>query len=998
MAPYPRESEPGSGTSQASRIGQMAKLPSGTVTFLLTDIEGSTALWEEAHETMHAALARHDTILVAGIEDHGGILLKHHGEGDSTFAVFAAPSEAVSAALAIQRALADEPWPTPRPIRVRIGIHSGEAWLREGDYFGPTVNRCARLRGLGHGGQTLLSEATATLVRDLLPDAAVLVDLGEHGLKDLDRPEHVYQLTAAGLRTEFPSLTALDPHRHNLPVQPTPLIGREREIQALHHLLVNSATRLVTLTGPGGTGKTRLGIQVAAAVVDAFEHGSFMVSLAPLSDPDQVIPTIARTLGVKEALGRPPFDAVLDHVRGRHLLLLLDNFEHVLQGAAAVSDLLRASPTLAVLVTSRAPLQIAGEREYPVPPLDLPDVTRQLTAEDIAHAPAIALFVERAAAIRPSFMVTPENAHAIAEICRRLDGLPLAIELAAARVRLFSPEAMLPRLAHGLGLLTAGRRDLPERHQTLRNAMAWSYDLLSEAEQRLFRRLSVFVGGFTLDAAEAVCVDAGADSPDDLLSVKVLDGIESLVVNSLVHRDERESFAPRFRMLETIREYGLEQLAACGEQEAARSRHLAWCLGLLESSQPHMQGPAYAEWLDRLDAELENLHAALSWSERAPQDLELGLRLTTMLARGFWTIRGHFTDGRTWLSRMLTRSPARTPIRAMALNCAGFLALRQNDHVAARPLLEEALQIWREVDDKRGLAIALRSLGVVEHQQQHFDRAGSLLRQSLDLLREMDDPRNETQAHMFLADLERDRGELAEAAAGYGRAHEIAARHGDSHGVAYALRGLGHVARLRGEYARARELIRESLCLLRELRDRRCIPLCLEGLACMTSGPGWAERATRLLGAARAIQQTTGAPAPPAELADFRRTEADARATLGGEQFKTLWQAGAALTLDEAVGYALAEHDTSGRADAGLTAVQAVPGTGRVPLSAREREVVELIAAGLSNRQIADRLVLSVRTVERHIENVYNRLGISGKAGRAIVTAYALRHHLVGSA
>jgi ATP/maltotriose-dependent transcriptional regulator MalT len=469
-------------------------------------------------------------------------------------------------------------------------------------------------------------------------------------------------------------------------------------------------------------------------------------------------------------------------------------------------------------------------------------------------------------------------------------------------------------------------------------------------------------------------------------------------------------------MLETIRAYALEQLDATGETEEIRGRLLAWCLDLAELSATSEGGDVRAAWLDRLEAEHDNFRAALTYSETAGCDPELGLRLAGWLA-DFWLVRGYHREARARLSRLLARSPARTAVRAEALDGAGFLAVRQNDYDAATPLLEEALAIWRELGDKRGTARTLLRYGVVPHHQGRFEEARAMLEESLALSRELGRSQGVEMALHYLADLELDSGRDAQATARYEQSLALARQHGNQHGIAYAVRGLGHVARARGEYGQARAYLRESLSLLRALRDRRCIPLCLEGLACLAVGPDWAERAARLLGGAQALQATTGAPAPPSELADYQRTEADARASLGAERFATLWSEGAALSLEEAIEYALSEDPVSADvrvvADAQGQATLArigpvddavmapagpsvTPSAQDVPLSAREREVVALIAEGLSNRQIAECLVISVRTVERHIENVYNRLGISGKAGRAIVTAYALRHGLMG--
>ena len=582
----------------------MAHLPSGTVTFLLTDVEGSTALWERDPEAMRRALARHDTLIGAGIECRGGVVVKHRGEGDSVFAVFARVSDAVAAAADLQRALQAEPWPIPALLRVRMALHTGEAELRESDYYGVAVNRCARLRSAGHGGQILLSEATAAIARESLPEGAGVRDLGTHRLRDLQRPERIHQLVLPDLLTEFPALASLDGRPNNLPVQPTPLIGREREVDLVGSLLLREDVRLLTLTGPGGTGKTRLGLEVAADGLDYFEDGVFFVALAPISDPALVIPAIAQTLGVREAGGRALLGCLKAYLRGRDLLLVLDNFDQLLGAAPLVADLLAACTGLKILVTSRAVLNLRGEREFPVLPLALPDRRCPPPVDVVSGYPSVALFVQRAADAKPSFVLTAESAPAVVDICYRVDGLPLAIELAATRVKLLSPEALLARLERRLPLLTGGARDLPARQQTLRDAIAWSHELLDRSEQRLFRRLAVFVGGFTLDAVEAIC------NPEGDLDVDVLDGLASLVAKSLLRQEDQDG-EPRFAMLETIREYGLERLEASGEADVLRREHARYYLALVEATGALL----FATKRERLrtTAEQGNVQTALRW-------------------------------------------------------------------------------------------------------------------------------------------------------------------------------------------------------------------------------------------------------------------------------------------------------------------------------------------------------------------------------------------------
>src|SRR5918998_663315 len=509
----------------------MADPPTGTVTFLFTDIEGSTKLWEKSPRGMQVALIRHDAVLWEAIERHGGFVFKT--VGDAFCAAFPTALSALEAALAAQRGLFSEAWGTEiGTLRARMALHTGATHERDGDYFGPPVNRVARLLSAGHGGQILLSSSTQELVRDHLPAATHLRYLGEKRLKDLSRPERIFQLTTPALPSEFPPLKTLESHTNNLPLQATPLVGREREVEAVCGLLRSSETRLLTLLGPGGTGKTRVGLQVAAELVDDFEDGVFFVPIAAITDPTLVAPTIARVLGLSEGGARPAEELLEGYLRDRQTLLLLDNLEQVLEAAPIVERLLSNAPNLKILATSRIPLGLYGEYEFPVPPLSLPDPDSLPPLEHLTEYEAIRLFVERARAVRPAFSLTEENGPAVVEICERLDGLPLAIELAAARIKLLPPRVLLDRLGNRLKILTGGARNLPERQRTLRNAIEWSYGLLDEGEKVLFARLAAFSGGSTLEAVEAVC-DGKVDPPVD-----AFEGVSSLLDKSLLRQEE----------------------------------------------------------------------------------------------------------------------------------------------------------------------------------------------------------------------------------------------------------------------------------------------------------------------------------------------------------------------------------------------------------------------------------------------------------------------------
>src|SRR5215208_5323612 len=544
----------------------MSSPPTGTVTFLFTDIEGSTRLWESNTQAMQEPLARHDELLRTTIEARDGYVFKT--VGDAFCAAFGTATDAAEAALACQRMLLEEGWAEEvGAIRVRMALHTGTAEERDEDYFGPPVNRVARLMSAAHGGEVLLSLPAQELVRDQLPPGTTLRDLGEYRLKDLFRPERVFQLSAPGLPVEFPPLRTLDTYRNNLPLQPTPLVGREKEVSEVRDLLRGIETRLLTLTGPGGTGKTRLALQAAADLLDDFPDGTFFVPLATLSEAELFLFTVAETLGVRETGEQPLDESLNDYLSERRLLLVLDNFEQVLGAAPTVTEMLAGAPELKVLATSRAPLGLYGEKEYAVPPLSVPDVRHLPDFKTLSQYEAVRLFIERAKSAKADFEVTDESAPAVAEICVRLDGLPLAIELAAARIKMLPPKAMLQRLSSRLKLLTGGARDLPERQRTLRGTIEWSFALLDEGEQLLFGRLAVFSGGRTLEAIEAIC-DAEGDLPVD-----AFEGVSSLVDKSLIRQEEEPGGEPRFVMLETVHEYAREKLGESSEAEEIKRVH-----------------------------------------------------------------------------------------------------------------------------------------------------------------------------------------------------------------------------------------------------------------------------------------------------------------------------------------------------------------------------------------------------------------------------------------
>jgi len=813
--------------SSASSAEPAPHLPTGTLTFLFTDVEGSSRAWLRDPARMSDAVARHDALIEQQVTEHGGQVVRPRGEGDSRFAVFERASDAVAAASAIETALLHEPWKLSEPVRVRVAVHTGEADLRSGDYYGPAVNHCARLRAVAHGGQVLVSAVTADLVRESLSAGLSLRDLGEHQLKDLDRPERIWQLLHPELPGDFPPLMSVRLPRHNLPHQLSSFVGREQQIVELGDLL--GRTRLLTLTGLGGIGKTRLATQLAAALIGNYSDGVWLVRLDAFADPSLVPTAIASVLGVREQPGRSLLEVLADAVGSRDLLLVLDNCEHLIRPCAECAEaLLEACPRLHLLVTSRSPLRLRGERVVVVPPLSLPNADLDSSPALAGRAEAVMLFVERAQTVWPGFMLTPANAAVVTEICRRVDGLPLAIELAAARMRMLPPKALLDQLGKGLNVLVGGPRDLPMRQQTLRATLDWSHSLLAAGQQALFRRLSVFVGGFSLEAAQAVC------DPEHDLPFEILDGLEELVDQSMVHQEVLSEDVVRFRLLETVREYALERLVESGEAGRLGQQHARYFLSLAETAEPQLQGPGQAAWLERLEQEHDNLRAALRCCV-AQGEVEQSLRLGAALWR-FWHIHGHLTEGREGLAAVLElggtqmRDGPRAAAHAGALNGAGVLALRQGDYAAARSLLEESLAIRRDLGDRREIANSLGNLGMVATEQGDGVLARSLHQESLAIRRELGDRWGIAMSLQNLGEEARRQGdyELARCLLEEGLA--IRRELGDQRGIAMSLLSLGVLAHDQGDYVLARSLLEASLAMSRQLRDAQGIAVSLDNL------------------------------------------------------------------------------------------------------------------------------------------------------------------------
>lgn len=918
----------------------MNELPSGTVTFLFTDIEGSTELWEKHPEAMKAALAKHDSILKEAIETNHGHIIKTTGDG--VHAVFTAAIDTVKSAIDAQRQFqtSESLKNSELSLRVRMGLHTGEAELRDGDYFGQTLNRAARIMSAGHGGQILLSEVTAQVAREHLPADTSLQDMGEHNLKGLTRAERIYQLVSPDLQNDFPPLQSIATALNNLPTQLTSFIGRERELREAKGKLENA--RLLTLIGPGGTGKTRLSLQLAADVLPNFTDGVWLVELAALADPALILQTIASILNVRAQIGMPLVNIVMDYLRAKNLLLILDNCEHLVEACAQIADqFLHNSPKMKIIVSSREALGINGETVYRVPSLSLPDQAK-VTREALEGFESIQLFVERARAANPKFDLTDRNASSVAQICRRLDGIPLALELAAARVTVFSAEQIASRLDDRFKLLTGGSRTALPRQQTLRALIDWSYDMLSEDERALLRRLSVFAGGWIFEGAEFVCSD-----------LDVLNLLTQLVNKSLVTIDD-EADETRYRLLETVRQYARDKLLEAGQSEQARNRHLDYYVQLTESAELELYGGNSLSWVNRLEAEYDNLRAAIEWGME--KSVIAVLRMAGALPY-FWFRRGYESEGRKWIDEAIERMNAlpkaegeaarkRTAILAKAWQSVSLLAFSQGDMANAIVASAKCAALARQIGDKRILATVLTFEAASRMMSANFENIDALMQETLNIARESGDPIALGWAFGMLGsrmlmvgrDLEtakeytskslellkdntnifghtmvlfamgmgaRFRGSFEEARLQFTPLLPIFRDMGDYHRTNMIHSEMAHMERLEGHFEKAEQMYRDTILEWQRLGHRAAAANQLECFAFIAKTHEQAERAAKLFGAAEALRDKINIPMTGLEQTEYEKQVADLRAGMSEDEFGKAWSEGRALTMEQAIEFAL---------------------------------------------------------------------------------------------
>jgi predicted ATPase/class 3 adenylate cyclase/DNA-binding NarL/FixJ family response regulator len=997
-------------------------LPAGTVTLLFTDIEGSASLLQQLGDRYAEVLAHYWRFVRSAIQDRGG--QEVDTQGDALFAAFSRARDAVAAGIAAQRAIGAHAWPEDLSLRVRMGLHTGETLSGETGYAGMDVHRAARICAAGHGGQILLSQATRDLVVDVLPNDVSLRDLGEHRLKDLAHAYRLFQVVVADLPADFPPLKSLDVLPNNLPRQLTSFIGREREMAEVKRLL--SEAYLVTLTGIGGSGKTRLALQIAAEVVDRYLDGAWCVQFASLSEALLVPQAVASALGIREQRGRSLMDVLLDNLRHKGLLLVLDNVEHLVSACASLADtLLRGCAGLRILVTSREPLRIEGEHIYPVPPLSLPSPGTLLPASTLAHSEAIQLFVDRAVSAHPSFVLTEQNATAILQICRRLDGIPLALELAAAQVRTLSVERIVTRLDDQFRLLTDGRRTALPRHQTLRATMDWSYELLTEPERLLYRRLAIFGGTFSLDAAEAVC------SGRDLAESAIIDLLAHLVEKSLIVAGQGAGEV-RYHLLEPARQYALGKLQETAEASDVGARHRDYFLALAEQGHLGLASAERMSWQARIESDHDNIRTALRWSIDH-HALEEATRLGASMAR-FWASRGLLNEGMAWLAELRKHEDQVSPrTRAGLLSGAGLVAFEIGEQRAAAEVTDHALAIFQQLGDRPGIEVCLRLLGLAELEIGNYERAAALLDEAAKLPRGRGDGEAEAEALRQRGYLAVKQGDYALATETLERSLAAVRQTGKQRSIGFAIGHLAQAYFYQGQSDRAIAMLMEALDRLRAVEHgtgtayflnllglallqkgdrqgsakayRSCLSLAgetgyrwaiaqgLMGIGALSTSKGEPALGTRLLAAAEALLTKIDYVIPSSERIYMERLADSLRRSMPPDEFEKASSQGRRMSMEQAVESAqLALSDAEDAPDSLPTRHAPAGNSNRSTLlairrkkwspalSRREQEVAVLVAQGCTNREIAETLAIAEKTANAHVQNIFNKLGFNSRA------------------
>jgi len=920
----------------------MNNLPTGTVTFLFTDIVDSTPLWEQHPEAMKSALAKHDSILKEAIKSNHGHIIKTTGDG--VHAVFTTALDGINAASSAQRELQTSEFlkNSEVSLRVRMGLHTGEAELRDGDYYGQTLNRAARIMSAGYGEQILISDVTAQVVREHLPADVSLLDLGEHHLKGLLHAEKIYQIVAPDLPKDFPALNSIPTATNNLPTQLTSFIGREREMREATKRLENA--RLLTLIGPGGTGKTRLSIQLGTEMLPNFSDGVWFIELAPLADPALILQSIASVLGVRSQAGMPLLNTVTDYLRAKNLLLILDNCEHLVDASAQLADeFLHTAPHIKIIASSREALGISGETVYRVPSLSLPNQA-YVTYEALMGFESVQLFAERASAANPKFQITDENASAIAQICSRLDGIPLAIELAASRVSAFTPEKIAKRLDDRFKLLTGGSRTALPRQQTLRALIDWSYDILSQPECTLLRRLSVFAGGWVFEAAEFICSD-----------MDVLELLPQLVNKSLVTLDD-EGDEPRYRLLETIRQYARDKLLESGEAAEIRNRHLGYHVQLTENAELQLYGKMALNWVNRLEAEYDNLRAAIEWG--LDNNVMAVLRMAGALPN-FWFRRGYESEGIKWIHEALERvqrlpelegdaARDRLAIIAKSWQSVAFMAFSQGDMLNASAAAATCADYARQLGDKKLLATVLIFEASSKMMSGRFDDVDAIMHEAMSIVDESNDPFAIGMAYGMLGSRMIMAGNDSEEAQAYtakalaalkgnenrfghamvlfamamgarfnGRFDEARAQFtpllpvfrdmGDYHRSNMIRSEIAHIERLEGDHEKAAVMYRETILEWKRLGHRAAVANQLECFAFIAKAHEQPERATKLFGAAELLRELINIDMSQMERVEYEREVSSLKANMDEKVFAVLWSEGRTMTMEQAIELVLME-------------------------------------------------------------------------------------------